>query len=120
MAGLTLRLGLGSSEGSFTYTSEHELGRLEGWAQLSTRGLSMASACGLGFLSEWRLGSEIKLSQEGKFQENQAAWPLRTSTQKSHSITLTIIATSQPRFKGRGHRPHISPWEEYKKCMAGF
>ena len=60
MAGLTLRLGLGSSEGSFTYTSEHELGRLEGWAQLSTRGLSMASACGLGFLSAWRLGSEIK------------------------------------------------------------
>lgn len=56
MAGLTLRLGLGSSEGSFTYTSEHELGQLEGWAQLSTRGLSMASKCSLGFLSAWRLG----------------------------------------------------------------
>lgn len=56
MAGLTLRLGLGSSEGSFTYTSEHELGQLEGWAQRGHGGLSMASECSLGFLSAWRLG----------------------------------------------------------------
>ena len=37
MAALTLRLGLDSSEGSFTYTSAPGLAWLEGWAQLSTR-----------------------------------------------------------------------------------
>lgn len=80
----------------------------------------MATNVSLGFSQHGDWGSEMKLSQEGssgRTKLHDALWDLDSEVTQHH------FHYHCPQIwpdSGRGHRPHISPWEEYQKCMTGF
>lgn len=81
---------------------EPGLGRPEG-SNCRPAGLHMASPRGLGF----RMALELPSGQVAQGSREEAAWSSPTQLGRYLAAPLSQAATSLPRFKGRGHGPHL-------------